>query len=158
MSSELSCRYNGARKGQILKEIPQSGSTGNASINSQRVQTSSSINNYIQHNVNNAVTAKISMTGVHYDRGTCACSVGMVHSSRHLCTTWPVFLLLLIIPATNVANVGVWKSSSLVLLYHGREERPPEDFYPLRKVRDGEGLLMRQRSGRGEDGATHGCS
>jgi hypothetical protein len=65
-----------------------------------------SITNYIQHNVNNAVTAKISMTGVHYDRGTCACSVGMVHSSRHLCTTWPVFLLLLIIPATNVAKVG----------------------------------------------------
>ena len=117
-----------------------------------------SITNYIQHNVNNAVTAKISMTGVHYDRDACACSVGMVHSSRRLCTTWPVFLPLLIIPATNVAKIRVWKSSSLVLLYYGREERPPEDFYPPRKLRDREGMLMRRRSGRGEDGTKHGCS
>jgi hypothetical protein len=107
VSSELSCRYNGARKGQILKEIPQSGSTEMLqSIVKEFRHLALSITNYIQHNVNNAVTAKISMTGVHYDRGTCACSVGMVHSSRHLCTTWPVFLLLLIIPATNVAKVG----------------------------------------------------
>jgi hypothetical protein len=62
-----------------------------------------------------------------------------VHVSGHglfvraLCDTWPVFLLLTV-SATDAAMIRVWKSSSLALPYHEREERPPEDFYPLGKL------------------------
>src|SRR4051812_32984143 len=85
--------------------------------------------NYIQqHNANSAVTAKISVTG------TCACSVGMVHSSGSFVVHGPCSFLFSPFPATDAAKIRVCKSSSLALLYHGREERPPEGFYPLGKL------------------------
>ena len=46
----------------------------------------------------------------------------------------PCFFLFSPFPATDAAKIRVCKSSGLALLYHGREERPPEDFYPIGKL------------------------
>src|SRR5277367_7163381 len=110
--------------------------------------------NYIQqHNANNAVTAKMSVTEVHVHvqwAWSILPGAFVVHG--------PCSFFFSPFPATDAAKIRVCKSSSLALLYHGREERPPEDFYPLGKLSQMErGLLMRRRSGCGDGWTKHGC-